>query len=67
MCATLNVIDKWLKLSEENYAVGSGMYNKTMKYMFKQIHPKMIKALISKKKVQTLMTEFGGGWYIEKL
>ena len=37
-----------------------------MKYMFKQIPTKMSKPLSPKQKVQKLMTEIGGGWYMEK-
>ena len=32
--------------------------------MFKQIPTKMTKALSPQQKVQKLMTEIGGGWYI---
>ena len=35
--------------------------------MFKQIPLTMIKALTQKQKVQKLMTEIGGGWYMEKI
>ena len=35
--------------------------------MFKQIPLTMIKALSPKQKVQKLMTEIGGGWYMEKV
>ena len=52
---------------EENYEVRSGIYNKAMKEMSKQIPLKMIKSLIQKQKVQKFMTEIGGGWYMKKL
>ena len=38
-----------------------------MKDMFKQIPLTVIKALSPKQKVQKLMTEIGGGWYLEKV
>ena len=56
----------WLKLLEENYELRCEMYNKAMKQMFKQITITMIKTLIPKQKVRKLMTEIGGGWYMEK-
>ena len=65
MGATLNFIDVWIKLSEENYEARSVIYNKAMKDMFKQIHTKMSKPLSPKQKVQKLMTEICGGWYME--
>ena len=40
------------------------MYNKAMKEMFKQIPTTMTKPLSPKQKVQKLMTEIGGGWYM---
>ena len=43
LCATLNFIDIWLKLLEENDEIRSGMYNKSIKYMFKQIPLTMMK------------------------
>ena len=36
-----------------------------MKDIFKKIPTTMYKALIPKQKVQKLMTEIGGGWYME--
>ena len=41
------------------------MYNKTMKDVFKKIPKTMNKTLSQKQKVQKLMTEIGGGWYME--
>ena len=52
---------------KDNYGVISGMYNKATKKMSKQIPLTIIKALIPKQKVQKLMIEIGGGWYMEKL
>ena len=66
MGATSNFIDIWLKLLEDNYEIRSGMYNKATKDMFKQIPTIMSKPLSPKQKVQKLMTEVGGGWYMEK-
>ena len=57
----------WLKLLEDNYEVRCGMYNKYMKDMFKQITTTITKALSPKQKVQKLMIEIGGGWYMEKI
>ena len=37
-----------------------------MTEMFKQIPLTIKKALTPKQKVQKLMTDIGGGWYIEK-
>ena len=65
--ATLNFIDIWLKLVQDNYEVRSGMYNKAMKEIFKQIRTPMIKSLSPKQNPQKLMTDIGGGWYMEKL
>ena len=42
------------------------MDNKCMKQMFKQILTTMTEALSPKPKFQKLMTEIGGGWYMEK-
>ena len=38
-----------------------------MKYMFNKIPQTMIKSLTPKQKVQKLMTDIGGGWYMEKV
>ena len=40
------------------------MYNKAMKEIFKQT-PTMITKALSPKKVQKLMIEIGGRWYME--
>ena len=63
--ANLNFLEIWLKRLEDNYEIKYEMYNKAMKDMFKQIPTKMNKALIPKEKVHKLMTEIGGGWYME--
>ena len=67
MGSTINFIEIWLKLLEDNYAVRSGMYNKAMKDMFKQIPLAMIKALSPKQKNHKVMTKIGGGCYMEKI
>ena len=67
MSDTLNFIDIWLKLFEENYDARCVAYITDMKETFKKISLTMIKALTPKQKVQKLMTEIGGGWYMEKL
>ena len=67
MGATNNIIEIWLKLLEDNYEVRCGMYNKAMKEIFKQIRTPMIKALSPKQNPQKLMTDIGGGWYMEKI
>ena len=61
---TLNFIDIWLKLLEGNYEIRSGMYNKSMKEKLKKTPLTIIKALSPKQKVQKLMTETGGGWWM---
>ena len=62
--STINIIETWLKILNHNYDVIFGMYNKAVKDMSKQIPITMTKPL-SKKKAQKLMTEIGGGWYME--
>ena len=65
--ATINFIDIWLKLFLENYSARCDAYANAMIEMFKQIHLTMKKALTSKQIVRKLMTDIGGGWYIEKV
>ena len=67
MGANTNFIGIWIKLLEENYELRYIIYNKAMKEMIKQIPTKMSKQLSPKQKVLKLMTEIGGGWYMEKL
>ena len=64
MGATINFIEMWLKLLEDNYEVRYGMYNKAMKEMFKQIPTTVIKALSPKQTFQNIMTEICGEWYM---
>ena len=54
----------WLKLLDDNYNARLVAYRIAMKYMFKQIPTTMTKPLSQKQKVQKLMTEIGGGWYM---
>ena len=65
LCATLNFIDIWIKLLEENYDARCVAYITSMKEMFKQITTTMTKPLIPKQKVQKHMIEIGGGWYMK--
>ena len=63
---TPNFIDICLKLSEENYDASRVAYIPDIKEMFKQIPLTMMKSLTPKQKVQKLMTDIGGEWYMEK-
>ena len=59
--------DIWLKLFCEKFNARCDAYINAMKDMSRQI-PQTIKiALTPKQKVQKLMTDIGGGWYMEKL
>ena len=64
--ATLNYIDVWLKLFLDNYRARCDAYVNAMKEMFKKIPLTMKKELTPKQKVQKLMTDIGGGWYMGK-
>ena len=55
------------KLFEDNYEQRCVAYSTAMKDMFNQIPLTMIKALSPKQKVQKLMIEIGGGWYMLKV
>ena len=66
MGSTLNFIDIWLKLLEDNYEARSVACITSMKEIFKQIHITMIKAITQKQKVQKLTIDIGGGWYMKK-
>ena len=63
---TMNFIDIWIKMLEDNYDARRVAYITAMKEMFKQIPLTMIEAL-TPKKVQKLMIYIGGGWYMEKV
>ena len=64
--ATFNFIDVWLKLLLENYDAICEAYINAMKEMFMQIPQNVEIALTPKQKIQNLMTDIGGGWYVEK-
>ena len=51
--ATINFIDIWIKLLEENDETRHVAYITAMKYIFKQIPPTIIKALTPKKSPET--------------
>ena len=57
---TLNFIEIWLRLLRENYDARRVAYSTATKEMFKQIPTTMTEPLITKQKVQKLMTEIGG-------
>ena len=63
---TIHFIDVQLKLPEENYDAIRLAYITAMKDTLRQITQTMIKALTPKQKVQIIMTDIGGGWYMEK-
>ena len=65
--ATINFIDIWLKLIRENFDTRCEAYINAMKVMFRQIPQTTKIALTPKQKVQRLMTDIGGGWYMEKV
>ena len=64
---TLNFIYIFLKLLEENYDARRGAYSIAMKDMFKKIPTTMMKPLSPRQKLQKLMTEICGGWYMERI
>ena len=64
--ATHNFIDIWLKLFYDDYSVICDAYGNAMKEMFKKIPLTTKKSLTPKQKVQKLMTDIDGGWYMEK-
>ena len=64
--ATINFIGIWLKKIRENFNARCDAYINAMKDVFMQI-PQTIKiALTTKQKIQKLMTDIGGGWYMDK-
>ena len=65
MSATLKFIDILLKLFDDNYDARSVAYITHMKDMIKQTPLTIIKSLTPKQKSQRLMTDIGGGWYME--
>ena len=67
LSATLNFINFWIKRFDITYKVVCGMYNKAMKNMLQKITKIKSKPLSQGKKHKKLLTEIGGGWYMEKL
>ena len=63
--ATINFIEIWLKLLYKNYDDRRVAYFTDMKEMLIKIPTMMTKLLITRQKVHKLMTEIGGGWYME--
>ena len=62
--ATFIFIFIWLKLIRENFNARCDAYINAMKVMLRKI-PQTIKiALTPKQKVQKVMTDIGGGWYM---
>ena len=59
MGATLDIIDVWLKRCVA--------YTNAMKDIFKQMPQNIIKSLTPKQKVQKLMTDISGEWYMKKI
>ena len=64
--ANLNFIDIWLKLILDHYDSRCDAYINAMKEILKQIPQTMSQSLTPKQKVRKLMTDIGGGWYMEK-
>ena len=64
--ATFNFIDIWLHNFCHNYFERSVPYTAAMVEMFKTIHQNDGKPLTSREKNQKLITDIGGGWYLEK-
>ena len=64
--ATINFIGIWLKLLRENFDARCEAYINAMKVMFMKIPQTIQISLNPKQKVQKLMTDIGGGWYMEK-
>ena len=50
----------------DNYDARCDAYVNAMKEMFKQIPLTMSQPLTPKQKVQKIMTNIGGGWYMKK-
>ena len=67
MGTNLNFIDCWFGLFHYNYEIRCGMYNKATKKLFKLIPTMKPKPLSQDLKHQKLLTEIGGGWYMEKM
>ena len=59
MGATVNFIEIWLKLLDENYDARRVAYSTAMEDMFKQTPTKITETLSTRQKVQKLMTDIG--------
>ena len=59
---TFNFIEIWIKLLDDNDEDRFVAYIAAMKEMIQKIPTMTTKPLITKQKVQKLMTEIGGGW-----
>ena len=64
--ATFNFIDIWLHNFCDNYFDQSESYTVAMVEMFKTIPQNVEKPLTTREKNQKLITDIGGGWYLEK-
>ena len=64
--ATFNFFDIWLHNFRENYFTQSEFYRVAMVEMFKTIPQNVEKPLTSRETNQKLITDIGGGWYLEK-
>ena len=64
--ATLNFIDICIELLETNYDARRVAYITDMKETFKQIPLTITKSINTKQKVHKLITDIGGGWFMEK-
>ena len=64
--ATFNFIDIWLHNFRHNYFERSVSYTAAMVEMFKTIPRFFGKPLTSRGKNLKLITDIGGGWYLEK-
>ena len=63
--ATFNFIDIWLHNFRHNYYSRSESYTVAMVEMFKKIPRNVGKPLTTREKNQKLITDIGGGWYLE--
>ena len=64
--ATFNFIDIWLHNFRENHFDRSESYRVAMVKMFKTIPQNVENPLTPREKNKKLITDIGGGWYLEK-
>ena len=64
--AAFNFIDIWLHNFRNKYFDRSESYTAAMVEMFKTIPQNVRKPLTTREKNQKLITDIGGGWYLEK-